>query len=81
MFWRHPHGAASGSNWPRCSATLRGEVHDLGKIVGEAKTYKWLHCKEVMQPGTSGLVKVDPERCWMPFEIQRFVLVEETAEQ
>ena len=69
MFWRHPTGNADGGNWPKCSATLRG-------IVGEAKTNQWLHALAIKQPGQNEFVKVDPEGCWMPFEIQRFVLEE-----
>jgi hypothetical protein len=48
----------------------------LGKKVGEAKTNQWLHALAIKQPGQNEFVKVDPEGCWMPFEIQRFVLEE-----
>jgi hypothetical protein len=74
MFWRHPTGRAAGGNWPKCSAILRGEVVDLGKKVGEAKTNLWMHAVEIKQPGTDSFVKVDGEGCWMPLEIQKFVL-------
>ena len=80
MFWRHPTGTADGGNWPKCSATLRGEVVDMGKKVGEAKTNMWMHALEIKQPGQSDFVKVDPEGCWMPFEIQSFVLEEVQAQ-
>ena len=76
MFWRHPTGNADGGNWPKCSATLRGIVVDMKKQVGEAKTNQWLHALAIKQPGQNEFVKVDPEGCWMPFEIQRFVLEE-----
>ena len=46
------------------------------KKVGEAKTNQWLHALAIKQPGQNEFVKVDPEGCWMPFEIQRFVLEE-----
>jgi hypothetical protein len=48
----------------------------MGKKVGEAKTNQWLHALAIKQPGQNEFVKVDPEGCWMPFEIQRFVLEE-----
>ena len=54
----------------------RGIVVDMGKKVGEAKTNKWLHALAIKQPGQSDFVEVDPEGCWMPFAIQRFVLEE-----
>ena len=76
MFWRHPTGNADGGNRPKCSATLRGLVVDMGKKVGEAKTNQWLNALAIKQPGQNEFVKVDPEGCWMPFEIQRFVLEE-----
>ena len=76
MFWRSPKGRSSSSNWPRCNASLEGEVVDLGKIVGEAKSNLWLHVHEIKQPGKSSFVATDPEGCWMPFLIQQFVLEE-----
>ena len=80
MFWRNPKGRSSSSNWPRCNASLKGEVVDLGKIVGEAKSNLWLHVHEIKQPGKSSFVATEPEGCWMPFLIQQFVL-EEVPEQ
>ena len=77
MFWRHPEGKADSGNWPKCSAKLKGLVVDQGKIVGEAKTNMWLHVLEIQQPGENSFTKVDPTGCWMPFEIQKFVLEEE----
>ena len=75
MFWRNPKGSPARGDWPKCNAALRGEVVDMGKIVGEAKTNLWLHVFEIKQP-RGDWKKVDPVGCWMPFEIQQFVLEE-----
>jgi hypothetical protein len=42
--------------------------------VGEAKTNMWFHALEIRQRGEKEFVKVDPEKCWMPYAIQKFVL-------
>ena len=77
MFWRHPSGQPDGGNWPKCSATIRGLVVDMGKQIGEAKTNMWLHALEIKQPGQTAFITLQADNCWMPFEIQRFVLEEE----
>jgi hypothetical protein len=77
VFWRSPTtGRGRGSDWPRTDALLRGEVVDHGRRVGEAKTNVWLHATEIQQPGQPWK-KVSSDNCWMPFEIQSFVLVEQ----
>ena len=75
MFWRNPNGSPARGNWPKCNACLKGEVVDLGKIVGEAKTNEWLHVLEIKQP-QDHWKKGDPDGCWMPLKIQQFVLEE-----
>ena len=79
MFWRSPTGRSAHGNWPKCNATLRGEVVDMKKLIGEAKTNKWLHVFEIKQRGKNEFIPTDPEGCWMPFKIQQFVLVPEES--
>jgi hypothetical protein len=55
---------------------LRGEVKDLGKLVGEAKTNEWLQVHEIKQKTSSAFETVDPVHSWMPFQIQSYVLEE-----
>ena len=52
---------------------------DMKKLIGEAKTNKWLHVFEIKQPGKNEFIPTDPEGCWMPFKIQQFVLVPEES--
>ena len=46
----------------------------MGQKIGEAKTNEWMHALEIKQPNSAKFERLDKDGCWMPLQIQRFVL-------